>query len=946
MAGDFAAGFTFDVGGGEEPTQAPWEFAGALGEARKEQAQAHATSIDFKIQRQLQQHKRPLGGSKASRQQQQQGKRKALPVHAAGSESDEEEGEDASLGSSDAASDSDAPLPGELDGDESEGEEEEGGSDSDAPLPGELDDDSEEDVDAEGEDGSEEEEELQRQQQQQRGSKQQQQRGGKQQQQQQQQEQQQQQALAWRGRQQATAESDGEEEERGEEHGEQAQRGPPAKRRKGADGGAFFAAAPADTRFSAASFADLNLSRPLVKACQALGYQHPTPIQARPGGRGAGQAQPLFAGAAASCLARRGAGRPARRARGAAPSHPVHPPAPQAACIPLALTGRDICGSAITGSGKTAAFSLPLLERLLHRNKRVAATYVLVLAPVRELAVQVHSMVQKLAQFTDIRVALVVGGLSLQAQASAAAVLRAAPEVVVATPGRMIDHVRNTQSVGLEDLQALVLDEADRLLEMGFAEEVAELVRLAPPRRQTLLFSATMTEEVQRLVALSLRHPVRLAADAAAAAPAELAQEIVRLKGAAAAQKEAALLALCARSLAGGRAIVFARTKQRAHRLKILFGLGGLPPAGELHGDMTQASASAGVRAWAARLESLERFRRGELAFLLATDVAARGLDILGVEAVVNYDAPAQLAPYLHRVGRTARAGAAGRAVTFVEDGDRPLLKEASALRGGGLQRACCGGGGRAGGWWALGVVAAIIQEEREERALRKAEMEAQKAANMLEHEDEIYARPARTWFQSGRQKKEAAERARAAAPGQRGGEDGDESGMTAKQKKAREKNQRKLELKQQRSKEEAAQKKGKNKLMEETAAATRTIRAAKAREHALRLEGVSGTKAGRIAAALVSGSDKHKRQKKKKGGGGGGEDKGGGGGGLFSGDGLGAPGAGAGKSKVYGGGARSGRVQKPKGAGALGKSELSRIKRGGKGKHSFKSKARHRRRK
>jgi ATP-dependent RNA helicase DDX27 len=146
----------------------------------------------------------------------------------------------------------------------------------------------------------------------------------------------------------------------------------------------FFNAAPEGTTFAAASFADLNLSRPLVRACAALGYSKPTPIQA--------------------------------------------------ACIPLALTGRDICGSAITGSGKTAAFSLPLLERLMHRSRRVAATYVLVLTPTRELAVQVHSMIQKLAQFTDIQAALVVGGLSLQAQAAA---LRAGPEIVVATPVRL-----------------------------------------------------------------------------------------------------------------------------------------------------------------------------------------------------------------------------------------------------------------------------------------------------------------------------------------------------------------------------------------------------------------------------------------------------------------------------------------------------------------------------
>ena len=281
-------------------------------------------------------------------------------------------------------------------------------------------------------------------------------------------------------------------------------------------------------------------------------------------------------------------------------------------------------------------------------------------------------MVVKLAQFTDIRAALVVGGLSLSAQA---AELRRGPEVVVGTPGRVIDHVRNSAAFGLEDLAVLVLDEADRLLEMGFRDEVrcffvvvvlsfccccvqegavllgrrhppqtlplntlpsrkkkqppkkqkkvAELVRLAPRRRQTLLFSATFSDEVQRLASLSLRSPVRLAADAVAAAPALLRQQVVRLKGAAAgASKEAALLSLCARSFASGRCIVFCKTKQRAHRLKLLFGLCKLPPASELHGDMSQA----------ARLEALEAFRTGAAAFLLATDVAARGLDILGVQ--------------------------------------------------------------------------------------------------------------------------------------------------------------------------------------------------------------------------------------------------------------------------------------------------------------------------
>lgn len=189
--------------------------------------------------------------------------------------------------------------------------------------------------------------------------------------------------------------------------------------RPASDDGGFYTAAPASTSYSAATFADLGLSRPLVKACSALGYTAPTPIQA--------------------------------------------------ACVPLALLGRDIVGSAITGSGKTAAFALPLLERLLHRSRRVSATHVLVLAPVRELAVQVHSMIAQLAQHTDVRAAIVVGGLSLKQQAQE---LRSAPDIVVATPGRIIDHVLNTMAFELDSLSALVLDEADRLLELGFQEEV------------------------------------------------------------------------------------------------------------------------------------------------------------------------------------------------------------------------------------------------------------------------------------------------------------------------------------------------------------------------------------------------------------------------------------------------------------------------------------------
>ena len=448
-----------------------------------------------------------------------------------------------------------------------------------------------------------------------------------------------------------------------------------------------------DTTFSAATFTELNLSRQLVKACTALGYHSPTPIQA--------------------------------------------------AVVPLALTGRDICGRAVTGSGKTAAFMLPLLERMLHRGPRpVPATHVLVLVPTRELAVQVHQMTERLAQFTSIRAALVVGGLSANVQASS---LRTRPEIVVATPGRMIDHVRNSHGVGLEDLAALVLDEADRLLEMGFLEEIREIVRHCPKRRQTLLFSATLTSGVEDLAEFSMRKPARLSADQIGTTPGTLTEEVLRLRPGAAAMKEAHLLALVTRTFTK-RVIIFSRTKQQAHRLKIILGLSGIRAA-ELHGDLTQTM----------RLAALEEFRVGDASHLVATDVAARGLDISGVDAVVSYDAPRTLASYLHRVGRTARAGKKGTACTFMEESDRKLIKAVSKRGSKLVARAVPQHVVEEFHAKVEGMSEQIKEVEYEERAekhLQRAEMEATKAENLVEHARDIHARQAKTWFQSEREKK------------------------------------------------------------------------------------------------------------------------------------------------------------------------------------------------
>lgn len=285
----------------------------------------------------------------------------------------------------------------------------------------------------------------------------------------------------------------------------------------------------------------------------------------------------------------------------------------QAQTIPVALLGKDIVGSSITGSGKTVAFWVGILERLLYRDKKEARTRVVVICPTRELAVQVHNVGQALARYTDIRFCLCVGGLSLKVQE---ADLKKRPDVVVSTPGRLIDHVRNTPSFFLDSLEILVIDEADRILEEGFRDELTEIIDSCPHNRQTMLFSATITEDIQTLARLSLQKPVRIAIDAAHTTSTNLSQEFVKVKQEN--LREAILVALCEKSFSSqGKTIIFFRSKVGAHRMKILFGLFGLK-ADELHGDLSQEM----------RLTALKRFKEGEVAFLLATDLASVGPSI------------------------------------------------------------------------------------------------------------------------------------------------------------------------------------------------------------------------------------------------------------------------------------------------------------------------------
>ncbi|VDB99617.1 unnamed protein product [Peniophora sp. CBMAI 1063] len=458
---------------------------------------------------------------------------------------------------------------------------------------------------------------------------------------------------------------------------------------------AFFAsdAAPSEAH---SSFLTMNLSRPLLKAITTLGFHSPTPIQA--------------------------------------------------ATIPVALLGKDIVGNAVTGSGKTAAFIIPMIERLLYRErgKKAAATRCVILVPTRELAVQCYDVGKKLATHTDIQFCLIVGGLSLKAQEVA---LRARPDVLIATPGRLIDHLRNSPSFSLDALDILVLDEADRMLSDGFHDELTEIINACPTSRQTMLFSATMTDSVDELVKMSLNKPVRLFVDPKRTTARGLVQEFVRVRSGKETDRSALLVALCRRTFKSG-VIIFVRSKKLAHQLRIVFGLLGMS-CEELHGDLSQEQ----------RLRALQQFRDGKTDFLMATDLASRGLDIKGIETVINYDMPGQLAQYLHRVGRTARAGKKGRSVTLVGEADRKMLKAAIKHASGEDQVRHRTIPTDVVTKWAKKLdslkneIAAVMREEKEEKQLRQAEMEVTKGQNMLAHEKEIFSRPARTWFQSGRDK-------------------------------------------------------------------------------------------------------------------------------------------------------------------------------------------------
>jgi ATP-dependent RNA helicase RhlE len=345
----------------------------------------------------------------------------------------------------------------------------------------------------------------------------------------------------------------------------------------------------------------------------------------------------------------------------------VEPTPIQARAIPIILSGRDLIGVAQTGTGKTAAFVLPLLEALSaaqpERRMRV-----LVIAPTRELVVQIEENIRAYGRHLQLRYATIFGGVGEQPQIQA---LRRGVDMVVATPGRLIDLMQQ-RHVDFAALQVLVLDEADRMLDMGFLPAIRRIVSATPSSRQTLLFSATMSKEIERITKDFLTNPA-LAEIGARSSPAEaVTQWIVEVSMAA---KVPALIHLL-KDAALESVLVFSRTKHGADRIARKLEAVGIRTA-SLHSNRTQGQ----------RLAALKRFKSGEVRVLIATDIAARGIDVDGISHVINYDFPPQPEDYVHRIGRTGRAQAIGDAISFVTRDDEDNLRRLEKFLGRGITR-------------------------------------------------------------------------------------------------------------------------------------------------------------------------------------------------------------------------------------------------------------------
>jgi ATP-dependent RNA helicase DDX47/RRP3 len=340
----------------------------------------------------------------------------------------------------------------------------------------------------------------------------------------------------------------------------------------------------------------------------------------------------------------------------------THPTSIQVQSLPYSLQGKDIIGLALTGSGKTAAFALPILQKLLENPTPIFA---LVLTPTRELAIQIAQHFDALGSSIGLKTAVIVGGLDLMQQAIA---ISKKPHVLVGTPGRVVDHLKNTKGFNIDSLKFLVLDEADRLLNMDFEKEITQIVEAAPEDRSTFLFSATMTNKVQKLQRACLkRSAVKVQASQKYETVSTLIQQYQFIPSS---QKDTYLFSIL-NDFLGSSVIIFTDTTANAVRAGAVLEHLGFK-ASALFGKLTQHK----------RLEALNKFKSGGRNILVATEVASRGLDIPAVDLVINYDVPQHSKNYIHRVGRTARAGRSGRAITLVTQYDVQLFQRIEALIG------------------------------------------------------------------------------------------------------------------------------------------------------------------------------------------------------------------------------------------------------------------------
>lgn len=362
------------------------------------------------------------------------------------------------------------------------------------------------------------------------------------------------------------------------------------------------------------TFAALSLADPLLRAIRDTGYDAPTPIQAQ--------------------------------------------------AIPHVLQGKDVLAAAQTGTGKTAGFTLPILHHILTQprpTQQAGSPRALILTPTRELAAQVEASVRLYSQYTRIRSLVLFGGVNINPQIQA---LKKPIDIVVATPGRLLDHL-GQKTIQLKDVETVVLDEADRMLDMGFIRDIRRILKLIPSQRQTLLFSATFSDEIRDLARNALHDPVEISVAPRNTTSELICQQVVFTEQ----RHKRELVSHIIRQSGWHQVLVFCRTKHGANRLAEKLSKDGLSAAA-LHGNKSQA----------ARTRALAGFKSGKIAVLVATDIAARGLDIEQLPYVINFELPQVAEDYVHRIGRTGRAGSEGRAISLVDPSENRLLKAIERL--------------------------------------------------------------------------------------------------------------------------------------------------------------------------------------------------------------------------------------------------------------------------